>query len=330
VGSAIHPLLAPKAPEAQGRLAGRDVTLLPNERAAAKEVSRQLGAELKRAAAFHEMATAPLVRVPLRFKKKRGLDQTVVGIAIGLYVRALKQHRAIQVLARRGMGHEALALSRNLFETTVAIAWLLRHRLALQQGGVKVPGVPGFPLTTWFRARLFLANLYLEEERTAGEWSRTPGLRRVGARTFPSSTTRVAKVTAVIGQEWTRRLRASRSYSGLSLKNLAASLRLSPAYATHYRAGSWSTHPVQLVRHIELNPNGPATIHLSPNLSDVEPAVETANVLLMACLEFLNDRLGLSLEAKISSQRKALGLRPQRGPGNRHLGAPVVPTPTSP
>jgi hypothetical protein len=105
---------------------------------------------LRRTARFHDFAVRPLLGGGLRGNKKRGIDRRVILTGIGLYVRALKQHRSAVTLAERGLGEDALAVTRHLFETTMAVAFLLRHRITLKAQGAVVK-VMGYPLTTRWR-----------------------------------------------------------------------------------------------------------------------------------------------------------------------------------
>jgi ribosome-binding protein aMBF1 (putative translation factor) len=106
-----------------------------------------------------------------------------------------------------------------------------------------VPKVKGKPLSTRFRARLYIANLAFEKERMLGQWLKTPGLLRTAKRAARLAIQeRVKQAEAVIGADWAARLKRTRSYSGLSIKDLAESLKLTTSYATFYRSASWPTH----------------------------------------------------------------------------------------
>jgi hypothetical protein len=187
----------------------------------------------------------------------------------------------------------------------LAIAFVLRYRVTFLQQGAKLGAVPGFPATTRLRARMFLANIFLEEERTHREFARTPGLKK-WAKALATAPARAAEATQGIGEVWARRLKSTRSYSGLSVKDLSLSLGLGQAYATHYRMASWSIHPVQIGRHLTIDADGQNRVNLSPGLDDVAVALDTANSFLVACLRFVDDRLGLSLGASLADHERTL------------------------
>lgn len=201
-------------------------------------------------------------------------------------------------------------MTRHLFETTLAVAFLLRHRITLRAHGTPLAQVPNRPLTTRFRAEMYIANVAFEKDRTRREFERTPRVKRHATRAGVATVAAdVAAAEAILGPEWTRRLKAARSYSGLSIRDLALSLGLAPAYATAYRRGSWAVHPVHLTRYIEPNDTGgQPTVYLAPATDDVETALRTANVLLRACVEFLNDRFGFGLETGIKEHGVHLGI----------------------
>jgi hypothetical protein len=69
---------------------------------------------------------------------------------------------------------------------------------------------------------------------------------------------------------------------------------------------SWSIHPVQIGRHLTIDADGQNRVNLSPGLDDVAVALDTANSFLVACLRFVDDRLGLSLGASLADHERTL------------------------
>lgn len=252
----------------------------------------------------------------MHIKKSRGIrGSPALRILAGLLAKGTKQHRAVQLLAQRGYGDEALGISRSLFETTIAVGFLVTPRLILRNiEGKKYQAVKGKPLHARFRAKMFLANLAFERERMYKEHSAVRGLKR-RARGYQKSNipSQVAAFEKLLGPEWTKRLKRSRNYSGVSLKELAYSLGLGFEWATHYRQASWPVHAADVQRHVHKEPGQPTEINLSPSHQHCGQALGASNVLLASCFEAVDHRLGcgwkveldcigIGQEAAISSQ----------------------------
>jgi len=98
------------------------------------------------------------------------------------------------------------------------------------------------------------------------------------------------------------------------LKDLALTLRLAQAYATLYRSASWSTHATDLPQFVRLAPRaGTPTLYLSPGDAWVPQTIRGASLLLVICIEFLNERFGLGHEQRIQEEKHRLGFGRTRG-----------------
>jgi len=295
--------------------------MLRREAAARGRVRAHHAALLRGANRFHTFAVSLVAgggRVNLQGARTRDMDEIVVLVSLGLFTKACWQHRSGQLLARAGLGADAIALTRCLFETTLALAFVLRRRLRLRRGRDRrpLPPVPGWPLNSRLRARLYLANIAFENDRVFREFQDIRGLRRFRRRAAAARSVvqQVRDGEAAIGPEWTRRLRDSRSFSGVSIKDLALSLRLAAAYATLYRYGSWSVHAIDLTHFITLpDPGRPPLIQLAPHEGDVASAVSVANNLLLVCVRFVNERFGLDRDRAIERHAYRLSLLDARG-----------------
>jgi hypothetical protein len=294
--------------------------LLPNERANRALVRARSKMLLSQATDLHRVAVAVLQQ-SLGGAEQSGLripnshiDSTVVFVALGLYVKACKQHRSVQLLARAGLSPDALAIARNLFETTLALVFILRKQIRLRRGfspahpsGLSLSAIQRRPLSTRFRARLYQANLVFEQERTRDEFARTPRIKREARRITKRLPQLIAEAEKAIGPEWTRRLRQARSYSGVSLKELALSMGFRGAYATHYRFASWTVHALDLNRYIAFDPSKNASmISLAPNADYVDQALSIGNVLLFQCIHLFDDRFELKHKRALQSRWGAI------------------------
>jgi hypothetical protein len=288
--------------------------MLPDEQIVRAELQSRFAEAFQGMSELLSFAVGVVTAGEIRLTRLRGVDSAVVQVALGLYVKACKQFRSILVLCEHGFGEDAHALTRNLFETAIALVFVLRHRVTLRSQGKTLPRVKGKPLTAKLRARLYVANIAFEHERTLNEWERTKGLRHA-AKTLDKKgiPERVNAAEKAIGREWADRLKKRRTYSGTTVKDLALTLGLTQAYATLYRSASWSTHATDLTQFVRLAPQAGTTLYLSPGDAWVPPTIRGASLLLVISIEFLNERFGLGHEERIQEEKHRLGFAHTRG-----------------
>jgi hypothetical protein len=281
--------------------------MLPDERYVRSTLRKQFGQDFKQMDALHNLAVRAVHRAITPIK---GMDLLTVLVASGLYVKASKQFRSIQTLCQAGLGTDGYALTRNLFETALALVFVLRNRVTLKRGGVRVGKVDRRPLGSRFRARLYLANVAFEALRTLNDWDRTKGLKRIAQRQINRAKVlqEATRAQKVIGSAWTQRLKDTRNYCGVTLKDLAQTVRLSQAYATLYRSASWSTHATDIEQFVRKLPDSRVSLQLRPSDLLIAETIKGASVTLLMCLSFMNDRLSLRLDARIRRHELRLGV----------------------
>lgn len=153
----------------------------------------------------------------------KGLDDLVVVVALGLVAKACKQYRAIVDIVELCLDEVANSNCRMLFETMLAVNFILRPRVILMKDGKKLKLIHGKPLTTKFRTRLYLANNAFNAQKIANAYAATPGLKRRMSKDARSEARRQATVWEIeIGPDWTRRLKDA--YVGVGIIGLAESL----------------------------------------------------------------------------------------------------------
>ncbi len=79
-------------------------------------------------------------------------------VGLGLLAKACKQYRAVGAMVELGLGDVADSIARMMFESMLAIHFVLRAEVNLTRDGVPVGPVPNRPLTTRLRTSLYLAN----------------------------------------------------------------------------------------------------------------------------------------------------------------------------
>lgn len=83
--------------------------------------------------ALHNFAVS-ILNPQIKIRGSKGIDDSVVYVCLGLFVKACRQFRSVQRLCQAGLGSDAHALTRNLFETWLALMFVERRRVTLKQG----------------------------------------------------------------------------------------------------------------------------------------------------------------------------------------------------
>ena len=287
----------------------RRTTMLPNEGSVRAELARAHNSDFANMHSLQALAVS-VIDPRITIRQSVGIVSTVVYVRLGLYVKACRQFRSIQLLCEAGIGSDAHALTRNLFETSLALLFVARRRVTLKRNGKRIGRVGKRALGSRLRARLYLANVQFEAERTLGDWERTPGLKRSAARSFDAVGIRgrSADAAQIIGVEWTKRLRDQKSYSGLNLREWAVSLGLAQPYAIVYRSGPWSTHATDLQQFVTRTDSG-SELLLEPSSDLIPQSIYSASRALLTCLDVMNDRFRLGLDSKLSPHKERLWTR---------------------
>lgn len=283
--------------------------MLPDEREVEREIRATFRADLELLAESIRETLGVLGGNQLAGTLGPGTDHLVVQLSMGLLTKAAKQARSVLILAEKGFGQDANSLARGMLETALATAFVLRKEIALTKGGKPIDAVAGQEFDSRFRARLYLANIAFERARTAREWQKVQGLETaLSPDTIGALEEREKLAQEIIGPEWADRLKKGKSFSGLSVKDMAASLGLEQTYAVAYRSGSWSVHAADVDQFIDINlEDGPA-VNLAPGIALVRESLVSATISLVMCLSFFDERLSVGAEVAALRLRKKLGL----------------------
>jgi hypothetical protein len=228
-------------------------------------------------------------------------------------VRSSRQFRTVLELCERGEGVDASIICRSLFETALAIAFVLRPRVTLRKfdrRGVPRPVVKQRNrLSREFRATLVVAHHVLEPERFVQQHENRPSFRRhaEALRRRLVNDTVAQHYKKVIGSGWTSvLLSAPWTYSGLTVANLARSLgqEFSRWYTLIYGDQSQHVHAADIPDHIDVDDEIDATSprwHSSVVNSGMALCAATAMFLAVAGLFDKYMRLGISVSTAIGS-----------------------------
>src|SRR5207245_5382449 len=144
---------------------------LPGEDELRDSIRAQLAAEFQVASDLLGLGTGIFLS-RMRPNPKDDMDHLEAWMCLGIVAKACRQYRAIIALAEIGLGDAADSNGRMLAETMLAAEFLMRPTFVLKCGGKAVPEVPGYPLTTAFRTKLYLAHDATSTEKTLREMAK--------------------------------------------------------------------------------------------------------------------------------------------------------------
>ncbi len=277
--------------------------MLIDEQQVADEISKRDAHQLALADECVAVGTELLARTTLKVLKRAGITQQVVHVTAGLLVKATRLLRATRLLYGRGLAAEGDILVRTLFETLVAVRFVLKPRVTLRENGTPLAKIPGKPLTTHFRACLYFAHQELEYQK---------GL--VGRRGFTKKdrqhvADRVDLALKTIGTEWAKRLKGG-NYAGVHLRALCGSIGIGHIYDALYRPLSWAVHARDASSHVQLDlKNNRFIVKVAATLPSDAKKLESASMLYVYTLALADARLDLELKAKVDDLAQRLSAK---------------------
>jgi hypothetical protein len=223
-------------------------------------------------------------------------------LALGLFAKACKQFRSIIILAERGFGGEVAVLTRSLFETTLAMNFIMNEKVELKQDGNPFEPDPSRPLDTDFRTVLYCARAALIQDKRYREWGERPELRAsMGLRGAPEAiAAQTAEARNAVGEKWWKALKKGQQ-AGLSIKNLADSLGVLSYYITVYGDQSEVAHAGDGAMHFDLNDDNRGSLDLSPSPDSIGGLLNIARLVFLGSLVGIHNRLkfGEAVEKKL-------------------------------
>jgi hypothetical protein len=259
-------------------------TRLPREAAGRALVGRTYGADLRQLDNLLSFALALHRSGTINVGKTRGLDQYVVLVVFGLFAKACKTARAVRILAGTGLAEDVLVTARGLFETAVAVLFILQTK-------------------SRHRTQMFLANIVIHTDKAANVWMQTDGLkRRITKSDRAKAKTIVGGYEKALGAKLVESIRRN-GYSGMKIEPTAIRIGEAKAYQVFYRLASTSAHVTDLIEHVESEKGG-LILKLPPSATpNVRIALQMAYSSLWAILKRMDARLGLGHADAISRLR---------------------------
>jgi hypothetical protein len=221
----------------------------------------------------------------LTIGNKRGLDDVVIKVVLALYVKACKTTRAIRLVAASGLPEDALVLTRSLFETCVAILFIL-HK------------------TPRRRAQMYLAHIPVRTKKVLEAWRRTPGLKRQVTKALLSAADEgLRDAEQRLGKKVVDRLRSG--YSGMNIEQTAAQLGIAKTYQVFYRHASSFSHVSDVSEHMTFESDGTPILKVAAGPArTIRQSLVMAHRIFWTTLNRVDARFGLGHEGEVAKLRR--------------------------
>ena len=222
--------------------------------------------------------------------RRKGVNDLTFYLALGLFAKVCNQHRSVTLLCRRGYGDAASILTRAMFESVLALHFLLKPRINLKENGKPFKPDPKKSLTTQFRSWLYLAHAAFQDEELLNNFQGTPLLKSLAKRLGDPATIAALAQEAEkrIGAHWASRVR-KRGFAGVSIRDLAESLRVLPWYKSVYALQSTSVHAGDALAFVEPHGQGfHCSLGLGPNTELVKGILRAVNPLFLGAVAIMD------------------------------------------
>jgi hypothetical protein len=213
-------------------------------------------------------------------------------LALGLFAKACKQFRGIIILAERGFGGEVTVLTRSLFDTTLAMNFIMNERVALKREGKQFNPDSSRPLDTDFRTLLYYAYSASIEAKRCRQWREQPELlSNIELRGTPESiAAQTAAARAAVGEIWWQNLKVGQA--GLSVRDLADSLGVLSYYLMIYGDQSQVAHACDGFMHFHFDDeSNRGSLDLCPSPDSIGVLLRLAGLVFLSTLTGIHNRL---------------------------------------
>jgi hypothetical protein len=253
---------------------------LPDEDRALADLRQQLRDIFDRAERAHNAAVEMITRGRLKISQTEHFNRGAVTVTASLFTKACKTFRAIQFVAEGGLGQDAAVLARSLFETTVAMLFVMsgdRRKHAAM-----------------FAAHEDQRLLVLLEDA-----AKKPGLQHVGtAENVAKATAKVEAWHEILAPDVVASVRWH--WSGEKLEAAASKVGMAEGYTMMYRSTSSFAHVSDVTAHFFVKREADVpTLKLAPWDDQVLRVLSSAIDLLRILASAFNDGWGLGEEEAV-------------------------------
>jgi Family of unknown function (DUF5677) len=243
-----------------------------------------------------------IFRPTTRAKPAADLEHFELWLCLGIVAKACRQYRAIIALAEISLGDVAESNGRMLLETMLAANFLMQPTVALKQNGKALADVPGYPLTTAFRTKLYMAHDSASTLKTIRGMAEYGDIdKQEAAGIIALAEKHVKEDQDELGPEWVKRQKNSRNYSGVLVPDLADSLGMLNVYHSFYRPACSGIHGADARKYVSIDEmlDGRLVFSTTSSAKGVAEALVLSSLALVEVLNVTNQRLGLGIEEKV-------------------------------
>src|SRR6266478_3868902 len=276
---------------------------LPGENELREYIRANLASELRLASELLNLGMG-IFSPSTRARLPEPMDYFELFLSLGIIAKACRQYRGIVALAEISLGDVAESNGRMLLETMLAANFLMQENVALKRDGALLPNVPGYPLTTAFRAKLYDAHDAMSTLKTLRGMAKNGDIEKGEAdRAIALAEKQVKETQDEIGPEWVSRQKGSDSYAGVRIRDLADSLGKTFIYHMFYKPACPGVHGADARKFVDVveNVDGSLTFSTVSSAKGVAEALVLSSTAMMDVLNVANKRLGLEIESQINA-----------------------------
>src|SRR5260370_27257726 len=208
---------------------------LPGENELREHIRASLASELQVASELLNLGIG-IFSPSTQARPPEPMEHFELFLSLGIIAKACRQYRGIVALAAISLGDVAESNGRMLLETMLAANFLMQANVALKRNGTSMPDVPGYPLTTAFRTKLYIAHDAMGTFKTLCAMAKNGDIEKGEAdRAIALAEKQVKETQDEIGLEWLSRQKGSDSYAGVRIRDLSDSLGKTFIYHTFYK-----------------------------------------------------------------------------------------------
>jgi len=246
--------------------------------------------------------------------ERSGLPSRVSEVAILLTTQACRLYRSSIEECRRGEELGASVLARSLYETLIALKFVLKRNVRI----IIAPSAPGADtyvarppsrnnraigkafLTREHRACLYVLHAQLESERLRRKRRAAAGANRAGllkpSRSDAAAHKERAAIEEFVGREWCYVLKHKpHTYSGLSFEAIArlvdSNRKLSQWYAASFHIQSGVAHTASGQSHAKIKSSEGLELALQSAADEIRGTIQIAAAMLLACIATAHNEL---------------------------------------
>lgn len=231
-----------------------------------------------------------------------------------------------------GLAEDASIITRALFESNLALHFILKPRMPLKENGRKVsaprgnqaqlcpgcrhvikramPALKLKKLDTTARAKLYVAFNCIEREKELDAYL-NKGMHDTAAVLGDEKEIRDSAKAARrgIGSGWVKRQEKT-TYAGISIRDLADTYKLLPYYLSIYRHQSKGVHGMNAGLYFDGGlAEGTFKLNLGPDSKRVNHALFIASAIMAGAIQLLDKRLGLGFAEEVDFTMRYLKVR---------------------